>query len=38
MEGIEDPAERETWYQAKVAQMYENGKATSIAQSSKSTT
>jgi acetyl-CoA carboxylase carboxyltransferase component len=31
MEGIEDPAERETWYQAKVAQMYENGKATSIA-------
>jgi acetyl-CoA carboxylase carboxyltransferase component len=31
MEAIEDPAERETWYQAKVAQMYENGKATSIA-------
>ena len=31
MEAIEDPAEREAWYQAKVAQMYENGKATSIA-------
>ena len=31
MEAIADPAEREAWYQAKVAQMYENGKATSIA-------
>lgn len=31
MEAIEDPAEREAWYQAKVTEMYENGKATSIA-------
>ena len=31
MEAIEDLDEREAWYQAKVAQMYENGKATSIA-------
>ena len=31
MEAIADPVEREAWYQAKVAQMYENGKATSIA-------
>lgn len=31
MEAIKDAAEREAWYKAKVAQMYENGKATSIA-------
>ena len=31
MEAIADPAERETYYQAKVAELYANGKATSIA-------
>ncbi len=31
MEAIADPAERENWYKAKVAEMYANGKATSIA-------
>lgn len=31
MEAIADPIEREDWYRAKVAQVYENGKATSIA-------
>ncbi len=31
MEAIEDPAEREAYYQAKVAELYANGKAVSIA-------
>jgi acetyl/propionyl-CoA carboxylase alpha subunit/acetyl-CoA carboxylase carboxyltransferase component len=31
MEAIADPAERETYYNAKVAEMYANGKAISIA-------
>ena len=31
MEAIEDPAEREDYYQAKVAELYANGKAVSIA-------
>ena len=31
MEAIADPSEREAWYQAKVAELYANGKATSIA-------
>jgi acetyl/propionyl-CoA carboxylase alpha subunit len=31
MEAIEDPAEREEYYQAKVAELYANGKAVSIA-------
>lgn len=31
MEAIADPAERETWYKAKVAEMYDRGKALSIA-------
>ena len=31
MEAIADPAEREKYYQAKVAELYANGKATSIA-------
>ena len=31
MEAIEDPAEREKYYQAKVAELYANGKAVSIA-------
>ena len=31
MEAIADPAEREAYYRAKVASLYENGKATSIA-------
>ncbi len=31
MEAIADPAEREAYYEAKVAQLYANGKATSIA-------
>jgi acetyl/propionyl-CoA carboxylase alpha subunit/acetyl-CoA carboxylase carboxyltransferase component len=31
MEAIADPVEREAWYKAKVAELYANGKATSIA-------
>jgi acetyl/propionyl-CoA carboxylase alpha subunit/acetyl-CoA carboxylase carboxyltransferase component len=31
MEAIEDPLERENWYKAKVAELYANGKAVSIA-------
>jgi acetyl-CoA carboxylase carboxyltransferase component len=31
MEAIADPLERENWYKAKVAEMYANGKAVSIA-------
>ena len=31
MEAIADPVERETWYKNKVAELYANGKATSIA-------
>ncbi|MEH2522431.1 carboxyl transferase domain-containing protein [Bradyrhizobium sp. AZCC 2176] len=31
MEAIDDPAEREEYYQAKVAELYANGKAVSIA-------
>jgi acetyl/propionyl-CoA carboxylase alpha subunit len=31
MEAIEDPAERENYYKAKVAELYANGKAVSIA-------
>src|SRR5690606_22185220 len=31
LEAIEDPAERQAWYEAMVARLYENGKATSIA-------
>jgi acetyl/propionyl-CoA carboxylase alpha subunit/acetyl-CoA carboxylase carboxyltransferase component len=31
MEAIEDPSEREEYYQAKVAELYANGKAVSIA-------
>ena len=31
MEAIEDPVEREEYYQAKVAELYANGKAVSIA-------
>lgn len=31
LEAIEDPAERQAWYEAMVAKLYENGKATSIA-------
>jgi acetyl/propionyl-CoA carboxylase alpha subunit/acetyl-CoA carboxylase carboxyltransferase component len=31
MEAIEDPAEREAYYQRKVAELYDKGKATSIA-------
>lgn len=31
MEAIADPVERENWYKAKVAELYANGKATSIA-------
>ena len=31
MEAIADPVEREKYYQAKVAELYANGKATSIA-------
>jgi acetyl-CoA carboxylase carboxyltransferase component len=31
MEAIEDPAEREEYYKAKVAELYANGKAVSIA-------
>jgi acetyl-CoA carboxylase carboxyltransferase component len=31
MEAIADPTERENWYKAKVAEMYDRGKALSIA-------
>jgi len=31
MEAIADPVERENYYKAKVAELYSNGKATSIA-------
>ena len=31
MEAIADPAERDAWYKSKVAELYANGKATSIA-------
>ena len=31
MEAIDDPAEREDYYKAKVAELYANGKAVSIA-------
>ena len=31
MEAIADPAERARWYEAKVASLYEQGKALSIA-------